>query len=255
MRYWIGWSTLLAGAVLIAGCGTGKITSSSSGTGAANVMVSDPAACEAPSGPFEHVYVTITDVKASTESDTSGNSSAGFVDLTPQLSSAPQQVDLLGEANNQCFLASLGSNQQLQAGSYQQIRVILAPDSAASTIANNKCGAYANCVVLADGSVHDLALSSEATTGIKIPSGQIAGGSFNVAAGKTEDLDINFLTCESIVQEGNGTYRLKPVLHAGEVNTTSTSINGTVISASTHQPLAGGTVIVALEQKDSTGVD
>jgi hypothetical protein len=237
-----------------AGCGTGLKGTSSSGTGAVTTTVSDPAACEAPSGPFAHVYVTITDVKAST-SAAGGNSASGFVDLTPQLSSAPQQVDLLGEASNQCFLASLGSNVELQAGSYQQFRVLLAPDSTASSITNNKCGSYANCVVLSDGSVHDLALSSESKTGIKIPAGQIANGQFTISPGKTEDLDINFLTCESIVQEGNGTYRLKPVLHAGEVNTTSTSINGTIISSATQKPLAGGSVLVALEQKDSTGVD
>jgi hypothetical protein len=255
MRKYCGFVMLLAGIILgTSGCGTGLRSTTASGTGMVTTTVSDPAACEAPSGPFAHVYVTITDVQAST-SASSGNSSSGFVDLTPNLSSAPQQVDLLGEATNHCFLASLGSNVELQAGSYQQFRVLLAPDSAASSISNNPCGAYANCVVLADGSVHDLALSSETKTGIKIPAGQIAGGQFTVAPGKTADLDINFLTCESIVQEGNGTYRLKPVLHAGEVNVTSTSINGTIVSSATHQPLAGGSVIVALEQKDSTGVD
>jgi len=247
---------VLFGEVLLwtAGCGTGLKGTSTSGTGAVTTTISDPAACEAPSGPFAHVYVTITDVEAST-SASEGNSTSGFVDLTPHLSSAPQQVDLLGEASNQCFLASLGSNVELQAGSYQQFRVLLAPDSAAGSISNNECGAFANCVVLADGSVHDLALSSESQTGIKIPAGQIAGGQFTVSQGKTEDLDINFLTCESIVQEGNGTYRLKPVLHAGEVSTTSTSINGTIISSATNQPLVGGSVMVALEQRDSEGID
>ena len=70
---------------------------------------------------------------------------------------------------------------------------------------------------------YPLLLSSEAQTGIKIPSGQIAVGAFTIAAGQTKDLDIDFLTCVSIVQEGNGQYRLKPVLHAGEVSTTSVS--------------------------------
>jgi hypothetical protein len=36
-----------------------------------------------------------------------------------------------------------------------------------------------------------LQLSSESTTGIKIPSGQIAGGDFTVASGETKDLNID----------------------------------------------------------------
>ena len=218
----------------------------------ANVMLSDPATCQAPTGPFAHVYVTITDVQANVSSS-AGSSDSGWVDLTPGLSSAPKQIDLLGQANNQCFLATLGDTQQLQAGTYQQIRLILASNTA--TVSGNLCSSAANCVVLtSDSSVHPLQLSSESQTGIKIPSGQIASGGFTIAAGQTKDLDIDFSTCESIVQEGNGQYRLKPVLHAGEVSTTSTSINGKVLDSGTGNPVAG-TVLVAVEQKDSTGVN
>jgi hypothetical protein len=56
------------------------------------------------------------------------------------------------------------------------------------------------------------------------------------------------------VQEGNGQYRLKPVLHAGEVMTTSSSINGTVVDSATGNPI-NGQVLVALEQKDASGTD
>jgi hypothetical protein len=64
---------------------------------------------------------------------------------------------------------------------------------------------------------------------LKIPSGQIAGGQFVVAAGETKDLNIDFNACASIVTLGNGQFRLKPVLHAGEVNLTSSSINGRIV--------------------------
>ncbi|MGH9587098.1 MAG: DUF4382 domain-containing protein [Acidobacteriaceae bacterium] len=223
----------------------------------ATVSISDPATCAGPGGPFAHVYVTITDVQANL-SATAGNSDSGWTDLTPKLSSQPsqaKQIDLLGQANNSCFLATLGDAQELQAGNYQQIRLMLAPNSA--SVPNNACATAgtANCVVLtADNSVHALQLSSEAQTGIKIPSGQIASGGFNIAAGQTKDLDIDFNTCASIVQEGNGQYRLKPVLHAGEVSTTSTSINGSVLDSATGNPV-DGQAMVALEQKDSAGVD
>jgi hypothetical protein len=176
------------------------------------------------------------------------------VDLTPALKNSPQQIDLLGQANNQCFLATLGSTTQLQPGSYQQIRIMLAANNAA--VSGDKCSGTANCVILAsDNSVHPLLLSSEAKTGLKIPSGQIASGKFTVAAGATKDLNIDFDTCASIVTQGNGQYRLKPVLHAGEVSTTSASINGKLVDKATGQPIVGGKAIVALEQKDSEGID
>jgi hypothetical protein len=95
--------------------------------------------------------------------------------------------------------------------------------------------------------VHELLLSSQSKTGLKIPSGQIASGGFTIAAGETKDLDIDFNTCASIVIEGNGQYRLKPVLHAGEVSTTSTSINGKVLDQATGNPVNGvGTVALEL---------
>jgi hypothetical protein len=242
---------LLAAALVVVACST-STSGTTSGMATVNVMLSDPATCEAPNGPYSHVYVTVTDVQANVSSSASSTDS-GWADLTPSLSASPKQIDLLGQANNQCFLATLGDTQQLQAGSYQQIRLILASNSA--TVSANACGSAANCVVLAsDSSVHTLQLSSESKTGIKIPSGQIASGSFTIAAGQTKDLDIDFNTCESIVQEGNGQYRLKPVLHAGEVSTTSTSINGKVLDSATGNPV-NGTVLVAAEMKDSTGVD
>jgi hypothetical protein len=245
-------------AAIVVGCsGSGTASSTSTSMAQASVKLSDPSTCMAPNGPYEHVYVTVTDVKASTNSG-AGDNDPSFVDLTPGLSAHPQQIDLLGLATNQCFLATLGSTQQLQPGNYQQIRVMLSdnsPTTVGKTLPTNLCSnGAANCVVLNDNTVHTLQLSSEATTGIKIPSGQIANGGFNVAAGTTKDLDIDFNTCVSIVVQGNGQYRLKPVLHAGEVSTTSTSINGTVVDSVTGKAVSG-LVLIALEQKDANGVD
>lgn len=243
-------------AAMIAGCSG---TSAPSGTtmAQASVRLSDPSTCMAPNGPYRHVYVTVSDVKAHVNAN-AGDNDPGFVDLTPGLSAKPQQIDLLGQATNQCFLASLGSTQELQPGKYQQIRVILTDNSSgtvAKLLSNNMCSnGAANCVVLNDGTVATLQLSSEATTGIKIPPGQIANGGLTVAAGDTKELDIDFNTCVSIVAEGNGQYRLKPVLHAGEVGTSSTSVNGTVVDSATGKAVTGQ-VMIALEQKDANGVD
>lgn len=245
--------SLLVSAFYISGC-SGNLKSAPTSAAMVNIRISDPATCSGPKGAFSHIYVTITDVQINA-SASAGSSDSGWIDLTPSLSQAPRQVDLLGQASNQCFLATLGATTALQPGSYQQIRIILAGNG--TVVANNLCGSSANCVVLSStpNAAQPLLLSSESKTGIKIPSGQIAGGHFVVAAGETKDLDIDFNACESIVAEGNGQFRLKPVLHAGEVSLTSTSINGTIVDSATNQVIVGGAAVVALEQKDGSGTD
>src|SRR5215470_5157007 len=171
----------------------------------ANVQVSlsDPVTCSAPQGPFSHIFVTVTDVRIH-QSANASDTDSGWVDLAPGLANSPVQVDLLG-ASAQCFLKMLGS-QQIQAGAYQQIRIILADNG--TSVSGNQCGSTANCVVLASDPMNPraLQLSSESKTGIKIPSGQIAGGKFVVAAGESKDLDLDFNACRSIVTEGNGSF-------------------------------------------------
>ena len=103
-------SLLVAGAGILA-CGSGG-TPTTTGHAMATVSISDPATCAGPSGPFAHVYVTITDVQVHT-SAAAGDNDAGWTDLTPNLGKQPKQIDLLGQANNQCFLATLGDAQQL----------------------------------------------------------------------------------------------------------------------------------------------
>jgi hypothetical protein len=243
---------LITISVLI-GCG-----SSSPQTGFVNTSVSDPAPCSAPNGPFLHVYVTVTDVKIHA-SATAGPNDAGWIDLTPNLTNnGPMQIDLLNEPANECFLAMLGSKTELQAGNYQQIRIMLA-DNAGALTGSNLCkalGNVANCVMMNDvnHTLEPLQLSSQSNTGLKIPSGQIAGGQFTVAAGQTKDLDIDFNTCASIVAQGNGQFRLKPVLTAGEVGTNS-AINGTLIDSATRQPITGGSAVVTLQKRDAGGID
>jgi hypothetical protein len=237
------------------GGNSGVTRGTTSSTAAISTTISDPTTCSAPQGPYSHVYVTIVDVKVSTNANAADND-ASFVDLTPNLKTAPVQVDLLGIANNQCFLATLGSSTALEAGSYQQIRVFLMDNAATTKPAGNKCGNDANCVVVAaDSSVHTLNLSSEVQTGIKIPASQIGGGALKAQAGASQNLNIDFDACASVVIQGNGGYRLKPVLHAGEVGATSSSISGKVIDKTTLAPIAGGKTVVALEQKDSAGID
>jgi len=141
---------LFVAALFVAACSS-MSGSLNTGMATVNTMVSDPATCQAPDGPYAHVYVTITDVQAHTSSSAGPNDS-GWVDLTPNLSKSPKQIDLLGQATNKCFLATLGDSQQLQAGTYQQIRVILADNSL--SLNGNLCSNSANCVVLNSDPTH-----------------------------------------------------------------------------------------------------
>jgi hypothetical protein len=242
-------------AVLVACSSSQSPNGRGSGTASVTTTISDPSTCTVPQGPYSHIYLTVADVQIH-QSATAAASDPGWADLTPGLT--PTQVDMLSTTTTSCFLATLGSSVNLAPGTYQQIRVILLDNSKASQVSGNNCGAgAANCAVLGvDSSIHPITLSSESQTGIKIPSGQIAGGSFTINTGESRNLNIDFNACASIVVQGNGQYRLKPVLTAGEVNLNSTSITGRIVDSLTLASIqGGGKIVVALEKVDATGID
>ena len=190
-------------AVIIISCSGGMSTMQSPSMGTVNVSLSDPPSCMPPNGHFEHVYVTVRSVQAHI-SATAGDDTGGWQELAPQLASAPMQIDLFSKANSNCVLAQLGSA-SLPVGSYQQIRLLLvsnSPAAGAPVPSPNACaGNGFNCVLLDDGTIHELLLSSQDNTGLKIPPGQIVGGPIQVAAGQSVDLNIDFNACASIVRE------------------------------------------------------
>jgi hypothetical protein len=221
--------------------------------GAVTISLSDPATCAAPNGSFTHVWITITKVTANISSN-AGTNDSGWTTLL-DLTSSPKQIDLLSLNSTTCVLTELGSTTGLPPGNYQQIRLyLLANDASGAGVSANNCGSAGfNCVGIVGRGLAELQLSGESETGIKIPAAQLAGGGLNLVAGQSADLNIDFSTCESIVQEGNGVYRLKPVLHAGEVSLNTNSISGTVVDSDTKAPVANAMVLV--EQPDAGGID
>ena len=171
--------------------------------GTINVSLSDPPSCSGSSGTYSHVFVTVRSVQAHI-SGTADSNTPGWQELAPQLATQPMQIDLFSTAQTNCVLAQLGSA-QLPAGSYQQIRLILlsnTPSAGSAVPTNNACaGNGFNCVVLNDGTgtIHELTLSSQDETGLKIPPGQIMGGPIQVSAGQSVDLNIDFNACASIL--------------------------------------------------------
>src|SRR5512146_729134 len=129
--------------LLLAACGGGNGSRTVTQPATVNVTLSDPPTCASSTGgAFSSIFVTIKDVQIHTSSS-AGPTDAGWVDLTPNLKNAPQQVDLLGIAGNNCFLATLGANTQIQPGTYQQIRLYLTTTPAAG----DRCNGTANCVI------------------------------------------------------------------------------------------------------------
>lgn len=247
---------LVAVPLTVVSCGGGNSVVQGVNTGTVNVSLSDPPSCRPPTGHIKSLFITVRSVEAHT-SATASDGSAGWQELAPQLASAPRQIDLVSQSDTSCVLAQLGSA-SLPAGSLQQIRLVLlsnTPVAGAATPSPNACAGHGfNCVVKDDDSIHEIMLSSEAQTGLKIPPGQIMGGAIQVVAGQSVDLNIDFNACFSIVQEGNGAFRLKPALTAGVVSTNNSGIGGQVVDSASKKPIAGS-VMVAIERTDSTGVD
>jgi hypothetical protein len=251
-------AALVAVALTLVTCGKTTITSqSNNGMATVNVSISDPPSCSPPAGNFRSVFITIRSVQANS-SATADDNSPGWVELVPELTTQPVQVDLLNlPANGACLLKTLGSNTSLPAGDYQQLRLLLADDSSSTAVpTSNACatlGNVFNCVVDSNKNTSELLLSSQANTGLKIPPGQVVGGPIHVAAGQSVDINVDFNACASIIQEGNGKFRLKPTLTAGVVSTNTTGISGQVVDSVTSQPIVGAAV--ALEDSDKSGTD
>jgi hypothetical protein len=243
---------LMGLAVLISCGGTTSTSGPPSTTGTITTTLTDPPTC---STSFGHVYVTVTKVMAHLSSAADSNDS-GWVNLVSL--ATPMQFDLLSLAPKPgalapCLLATLGSTTGLPPGKYQQIRVLLLANNASGLPASsNACTVNGsvignNCVQLPGNPAPPpvpLLLSSEAQTGIKIPPGQIAGGGITLTAGQSADISIDFKTCESILQQGNGQYRLKPTLRAGVVSLETNSLAGKVVDSVSNNPIEGATILL-----------
>jgi Domain of unknown function (DUF4382) len=173
---------------LLAGCGGGGGGGGSTSSGTLHVQMTDAPACG-----FDHVYVTVDKVRVNASSS-AGDNDAGWTDVAL---STPQKVDLLSLTNG--VLTDLGSA-PLPAGQYQQVRLVLAQNSG-NTLANS-------VVVSGTATEQPLVTPSATQSGYKIIQ------PFTVQPNTLVDLVLDFNACKSIVQRGNGTYSLKPVVTA-----------------------------------------
>jgi hypothetical protein len=164
---------------------------------------------DAPSCGFDHVFITVSKVRVNASS-TAADTDGGWTDIAL---ASPQKIDLLSLTNG--VLADLG-RAPLPAGQYQQIRLVLVPNQG-NTPANS-------VVVTGTATEQPLDTPSATQSGFKIIQ------PFTVQANTLVDLVLDFNACKSIVQRGNGSFGLKPVVTAIPM-VVSGSITGNVAAA------------------------
>jgi len=188
---------------IAAGCGGGGGSTSdttgntggSTAMGTLRVALTDNPACG-----YDNVWVTVEKVRVHRDGS-AGEGDAGWVDIPlpqaqPVLAPQPLRVDLLTLTNG--TLVPLGQV-QLPAGAYNQMRLVLAANSAGNP--------YANAITPTGGSMVPLTTPSAQRSGLKMNVG-ITGPS-----GQEVDFAIDFDACKSIVKAGkSGKILLKPVL-------------------------------------------
>jgi Domain of unknown function (DUF4382) len=217
-----GWASLALLAASLSACGGGG---DGTPTGTLKLALTDAPGCG-----YEHVYVTVTQVRVHQSANATGaQSEAGW----NVLDIPPQRIDLLALTNG--VLNELGSL-PLPAGSYQQIRLVLANNPGSPSPSNP----LANALVLTSAPATEVALTT--------PSAQQSGfklqANFTVNAGQVADMVLDFDACRSVVRAGNsGQYNLKPVVSV--IPRLTTAIEGYV------NPSLASAVVVST--RDSSG--
>ncbi len=224
------WAGVVGTAAVLAACGGGG--GDSAGNGALRVALTD-----APSCGYDHVFVTVEKVRVH-QSASAADSEGGWSELAV---SPARRIDLLDLTNG--VMEELGTT-QLAAGHYSQIRLVLASNTGTGT------SSVANAVQPTGGDLVPLDTPSGQQSGLKLQA------HFDVAAGQTADILLDFDACKSIVKAGNsGKYNLKPVLSV--VPRVNTGIQGFVattlnLSSTTIAAQQDG-VTIRSTAPDSTG--
>jgi hypothetical protein len=202
-------------AATLAACGGGGGGGSmTGGEGSVRVAVTDAPGC------YQHVWVTVEKVRFH-RSSTAGDGEGGWTEL---VLAAPKRIDLMDLTNG--VLEELGTT-TLPAGQYSQIRLVLSANK------GNGASSQLNAVQPNGGAIIALDTPSAQQSGLKLQA------HFEVTAGGTTDILLDFDACKSIVTAGNGSYILKPVISVvpriaagiqGYV-TTTLSLSSTTVAA------------------------
>lgn len=214
---WTGMGLLLAG---LAACGSGD---EAPANGTLRLAMTDAPACG-----YDHVFVTVNKIRVHQSASADGTEVMGWHELNVPA----QRIDLLSLTNG--VLQELGS-WPLPAGTYQQVRLVLADNPSKPSSAS----ALANALVLT-GSTNEVPLSTPSAqqSGLKLQT------NFQVQAAQESDMVLDFDACRSIVRAGaSGRYNLKPVVAV--VPRLRTAIEGYV------DPSVAAQVVVSTRDPDN----
>ena len=161
------------------------------GPGSFSVSLTDAPACG-----FDQVNVTVSKVRVH-QSSSADDTAAGWTDITVN---PPRKINLLdfNDPTQPIHVQPLGLA-PLEAGHYTQLRLVLIPNSGSSPLANS---------IVLSGTTQEIPLDTPSG----IQSGVKLVHQFTVNSGQRVDLLLDFDACKSIVQTGNGKYKLKPVI-------------------------------------------
>lgn len=161
---------------------------SQAGMGTLRVSLTD-----APSETFEEINITVAGVRVHMSAD-AGEAEAGWHDLEM---AGEVPINLLSLQDG--LLLQLGL-MPLEAGHYQQIRLVLAPNTGDQPPFNNS---------VVTGTGEDAVESA-----LEVPKEVKLVHQFRVDEGKTVDLILDLDGKKSVVSTGNGKHKLKPVIKA-----------------------------------------
>jgi len=178
-------------ALVLAACGGGG-GGGIGGTGSNDMGTLHVVMTDAPACGYDAVNITVDRVRVhQSSSAVDGDTGWSEIVLSPA-----KRINLLSLANG--VLEDLGQT-ALPAGTYTQLRLVLAANDAAHPLANS--------VVPSGGSETALTTPSAQQSGIKL------NVNIAVAADKVADVALDFDACKSVVKRGaSGQYNLKPVI-------------------------------------------
>lgn len=234
---------------LLGSCGGGSPVAGGVGSGGtgASVGVVQVAVTDAPSSTFDHVWITLNDIRF-TASASAGPDDSGWLDYPLAV---PVTVDLASLNNGS--LQTVFQGLSVPAGVYQQVLLVLTGEAAPLTASAKAHGLLFNDQV----DYTDAAGSHSVALNIPNPAQGISvGGSFSVVSGQTLSLAFDFDIGDDVVQYslgGSTAFTLKPMLssvdlgHAGalsgqiDINTlTSAGAYNVIVKAEV--PNAAGTL-------------
>ncbi len=226
----------LATFYLVACSGGGS--GSGGGIGTLSVALTD-SSC----GSYAAIYVTIDEVQV--------NNSGWQTVATPM-----KTYNLLRLING---VTEVLGEDELEAGVYNQIRLIIGKTPESENNINGVPHPYANYVLFDDGSDEPLKIPSGYNTGIKLVH------NFEVEEDSFVELLLDFEACRSVVETGSGKYILKPTIKVietlnkfdvfGDVTENNTDpvlhITGALVSAQISDGLSASVVRSTLTSAES----